>query len=85
MSFGYPLWRIKLTHEPTGISVETSSLYFRNQRAAYASCQKWLLSKVYAAGHGIVKKNEVIATYRLPDDYNWKQEIDEFRRNINSS
>jgi len=77
---GMVLWRLKLTHAPTGISVETDSTLMRNQREAKEKLTNLLRSRVYAATHGILKVEEVKATYNLPDDAKWNVEITDYRR-----
>lgn len=42
-----PRWIIKLTHIPTGTSVETSSHLFRTQKEAHEAMIKLLKSKLW--------------------------------------
>ena len=42
-----PMWTIKITHIPTGTSVETDSHLFRTQKEAYEAMIKLLKSKLW--------------------------------------
>jgi len=48
MSWARPTWTIKLTHEPTGISVQTDSSCFKQMHQAHNALLIRLKSKIYA-------------------------------------
>lgn len=54
---------VKLTHIPTGISVECN--YYRSQHTNRAACLNRLRSRLYALENNIKPNKEVIRTYNL--------------------
>lgn len=54
---------VKLTHIPTGISVECD--IYRSQHANCAACLNRLRSRLYALENNIEPNREVIRTYNL--------------------
>ena len=56
MSASRPIWTIKLTHIPTGTSVETSSHLFRTQKEAHEAMIKLLKSKLWYCDKSLFSK-----------------------------
>ena len=54
---GYrPMWTIKITHIPTGTSVETDSHLFRTQKEAHEAMIKLLKSKLWYCDKSLFSK-----------------------------
>ena len=51
-----PIWTIKLTHIPTGTSVETDSHLFRTQKEAHEAMIKLLKSKLWYCDKSLFSK-----------------------------
>ena len=51
-----PMWIIKLTHIPTGTSVETGSHLFRTQKEAHDAMIKLLKSKLWYCDESLFSK-----------------------------
>ena len=51
-----PMWIIKLTHIPTGTSVETGSHLFRTQKEAHDAMIKLLKSKLWYCDKSLFSK-----------------------------
>ena len=51
-----PMWIIKLTHTPTGTSVETGSHLFRTQKEAHEAMIKLLKSKLWYCDKSLFSK-----------------------------
>ena len=61
-------WAIRLTHEPTGISVETDSTCFRSESLARNALLLRLKSKVYAM-KGYEPDNVTKFSYTIHEGY----------------
>ena len=56
------IWTIKLTHIPTGTSVETSSHLFRTQEEAHESMIKLLKSKLWYCDKSLFSKESELVS-----------------------
>ena len=55
-----PMWIIKLTHIPTGTSVETGSHLFRTQKEAHEAMIKLLKSKLWCCDESLFHKKSLL-------------------------
>jgi len=60
-----PMWTIKLTHIPTGTSVETSSHLFRTQKEAHEAMMKLLKSKLWYCDKSLFSKESYEAELEM--------------------
>ena len=60
-----PLWTIKLTHVPTGTSVETGSHLFRTQKEAHEAMIKLLKSKLWYCDKSLFSKESYEAELEM--------------------
>lgn len=60
-----PLWTIKLTHIPTGTSVETGSHLFRTQKEAHDAMIKLLKSKLWYCDESLFSKESYEAELEM--------------------
>lgn len=56
-----PIWTIKLTHIPTGTSVETDSHLFRTQKEAHEAMIKLLKSKLWYCDKSLFGKESLFS------------------------
>ena len=56
-----PMWTIKLTHIPTGTSVETNSHLFRTQKEAHEAMIKLLKSKLWYCDKSLLGKESLFS------------------------
>lgn len=69
---------VALTHIPTGICVMCDQ--HRSQHQNRATAYRRLRSRLFAEMQGIVKVNEVVATYLLPDNTPYPNDLDDYKR-----
>jgi len=83
MSWSRPTWTIKLTHEPTGISVQTDSSCFKQMRQAHNALLIRLKSKIYAC---MDYKPETATkfSYRIDEGY-MVDDLETVRREVNDT
>ena len=60
-----PLWNIKITHIPTGTSVETGSHLFRTQKEAHDAMIKLLKSKLWYCDKSLFSKESYEAELEM--------------------
>lgn len=60
MTASKPMWTIKITHIPTGTSVETSSHLFRTQEEAHEAMIKLLKSKLWYCDKSLLSKDSLV-------------------------
>ena len=60
-----PMWTIKLTHIPTGTSVETGSHLFRTQKEAHDAMIKLLKSKLWYCDKSLFSKESYEAELEM--------------------
>ena len=60
-----PMWTIKLTHIPTGTSVETGSHLFRTQEEAHEAMIKLLKSKLWYCDKSLFSKESYEAELEM--------------------
>ena len=65
MSAYRPMWTIKLTHIPTGTSVETNSHLFRTQKEAHDAMIKLLKSKLWYCDKSLFSKESYEAELEM--------------------
>ena len=65
MSASRPMWTIKLTHIPTGTSVETDSHLFRTQKEAHEAMIKLLKSKLWYCDKSLFSKESYEAELKM--------------------
>ena len=78
MITGTPRWTLKLTHEPTGLSVEVNSNHFRTQQEAKAVGLKLLKSRLYAQNL-LEVGDEILTSYILPDNTYWPEDLQNYK------
>ena len=59
------MWAIKITHIPTGTSVETDSHLFRTQEEAYDAMIKLLKSKLWYCDKSLLSKESYEAELEM--------------------
>lgn len=64
-----PMWTIKITHIPTGTSVETSSHLFRTQKEAHEAMIKLLKSKLWYCDKSLFSKESDVFDLTVEDAY----------------
>lgn len=69
---------VQLTHLPTGIVVKVDC--YRSQHQNRDAAYKRLRSRLLAEGLGIASSENVVATYRLPDDDQYPNNLDDHKR-----
>ena len=62
-----PIWTIKLTHIPTGTSVETDSHLFRTQEEAYDAMIKLLKSKLWYCDKSLFSRESYEAELEMEE------------------
>ena len=84
MMTGYhPKWTLRVTHIPTGIIVDRSSEFFRNQHLARESALKYLKSRLYMLNHQDDIDSQTVnvqLVYDLPDDNLYPQDLKPFQK-----
>ena len=78
MITGTPRWSLKLTHEPTGLSVDVNSNYFKTQQEAKAAGLKLLKSRLYAQNL-LEVGDEILASYILPNNTYWPEDLQNYK------
>ncbi len=73
-----PRFLVRVIHTPTGRQVEISSRAVRSYQAAIRTAKHVLRSKVWAAQNNLTK-DEIVASYDLPDDMPYPPELEVFR------
>lgn len=65
MMVNRPIWTIKITHIPTGTSVETNSHLFRTQEEAHDAMIKLLKSKLWYCDEPLFSKESYEAELEM--------------------
>lgn len=82
MISNYISWAIRVTHLPTGESVTLDSNNFRSQHKARDVAIKLLKARIYAKHNSLTQPAREIATYDLPDDEQFPNDLTEYRCDV---
>lgn len=68
MGFYHLKWSVVITHIPTGMVVERTSEFFRNQHQARDSAMRYLRSRLYNMSLGFNPSEVEVRHYNVPDN-----------------
>ncbi len=72
-------WALRITHMPTGFSVQTDSTSHRTMRAAYEKLIRVVKASIYQKGKVPAVEHKKNYYYILPDTIQYPDDLEQFR------
>lgn len=80
--FGDPIHAMKITHIPSGVSVQTASNVCRTLAKSREVLMQYLKSKIAAENKRVGQSGDIVCSYDLPENDLWPHDLESYRTPI---